>query len=880
MASQLEAGQPLHAERYALPAAVLAYPSYSELLTPEIEIQKNASTLTLLEALQADIALLRNPSDSDKIPFAAYDGTIQIHAAPKPMREVQVVYDAIMHIIDKHSQDAAPILPGEIVVMVPDLASYHPFIRTVFEAPESHLTAQLMDLQIPAHQPFLQAFLHLLRLPLGRWDSLSLLQLFAYPAFQLRHQIKADEMQLIHAWVKNGGIYWGKDSSHRNELLRRDHCDKEMVEESGHGTWEHGLGRLLDGLAMSAKLQAVDDEMPFSPLELIDTNQGEFLGSLLQLLRSLLADLKPLMDDTKLSLSDWSAYLQCLCEAYLDTTGDGAEGYQLLMEQLAAIRQADIRLHGRLFAFHSIRRQLEQCLQTETMAYRESNLQAVRFCSLLPMRAVPAKVIMLMGMGDGQFPRHDQTLSLNLLSAHPLGDYYPTQTDFDRYLFLEALLSARRYFIATYVSQQPGNPQEELPSLLLTELLSYIDKAYCLPSGILSHACYRKHPLSACDKSYFAAATPFKSYSSINYLASLARYQPQKNAPHSFLDACIPHVVDNQSAEMQTAGNDIVVELAELVAFAKNPLKAYFNKNLDIYFERQDDRRIKIEEEMLLSRLNASILLKDAVLAPTNALLKRASKNGQLPSGPFRGLESARLSGEIESLRDNLAALGVDTTQLFAIEFNARHAAAKSTEKGWQLPPLCVDVPAVGRVHIVGRLDMVSAQGLIALAEDDVKEVIKLWPLWLAFCCLIQTHALPIAESLLFAKGKKGSAKTAPLDQPKVLLSHFLAYYFKGLKSPSPLMPECVTPMLAGSFDTVRKVFQTPETDEFVTVYDACLKWLRRSSPKADVDAAMPEWQAMAKTLFVDMHKAWYPKKLTKTGDQKTGDQKTGDIDA
>src|SRR5690606_21951044 len=95
------------------------------------------------------------------------------------------------------------------------------------------------------------------------------------------------------------------------------------------------------------------------------------------------------------------------------------------------------------FPFSSIRRHLETALKEQRVCYRESHLNAIRFCSLLPMRALPAKVIVLLGLQEGAFPRREKVVNLDMLYGNSLADYCPSQIDFDRYLFLEALVSAR-----------------------------------------------------------------------------------------------------------------------------------------------------------------------------------------------------------------------------------------------------------------------------------------------------------------------------------------------------------------------------------------------------------------------------------------------------
>ena len=58
-----------------------------------------------------------------------------------------------------------------------------------------------------------------------------------------------------------------------------------------------------------------------------------------------------------------------------------------------------------LYPFASVKTHLLSLLQHRGMTYREDHLQTVRFCSLMPLRSIPAKVIALLGMQEGDFPR-------------------------------------------------------------------------------------------------------------------------------------------------------------------------------------------------------------------------------------------------------------------------------------------------------------------------------------------------------------------------------------------------------------------------------------------------------------------------------------------
>lgn len=440
---------------------------------------------SLLHAVQSDMLLLRNPSLEPITSMNPNDRSVQVHMASSPLREVQILYDNLMALIEHSQQGHDPIHPSDIIIMAPDITEYEPHIKTVFNSSESQLSCQIIDLKSPSQSPLVQGFWHLIALGQSRWDAASLMQLFEDPAFQRRHQLSAEDVFSIREWIEKAAIRWGSDASHRHEFLQQSHCQKGMVDTSSIGTWIYGLTRLLFGLAM------VSDEMNTSSLHLpvsqMDFSKSELLGKLSRLINSLQDDLKPLQDRSEVSLADWSAFLICLFKSYFAANPSDIQSvkeYDALISQIDLLREASFHISQEPFPFSSVKKHLEESIQQKSMGYRENHFHAVRFCSMIPLRAIPAKIIALIGMNEGKFPRQDNLSSLNLLAKDPRAHYCPNQSDYDRYLFLETLLSTRDHLLISYQGSTQESSKEQAPSLLVTELLSYLNKFYQINNTI------------------------------------------------------------------------------------------------------------------------------------------------------------------------------------------------------------------------------------------------------------------------------------------------------------------------------------------------------------------------------------------------------------
>jgi len=86
------------------------------------------------------------------------------------------------------------------------------------------------------------------------------------------------------------------------------------------------------------------------------------------------------------------------------------------------------------------------------------------------MRSIPFRVVCVLGMQDGSFPRCPAPPSFDLMAKQPrTGD--ESQRDDDRYLFLETLLSARDRFYVELRRQSVRDNSPRPPSVAVSELL-------------------------------------------------------------------------------------------------------------------------------------------------------------------------------------------------------------------------------------------------------------------------------------------------------------------------------------------------------------------------------------------------------------------------
>ena len=96
-------------------------------------------------------------------------------------------------------------------------------------------------------------------------------------------------------------------------------------------------------------------------------------------------------------------------------------------------------------------------------------------CTLMPMRSVPHRVVCLLGMDDGVFPRKSPRDGDDLMLADPHVGDRDARTE-DRQLLLDALLAATDQLIVTYTGNDERTNLVRPPAVPIGELLDVIDR--------------------------------------------------------------------------------------------------------------------------------------------------------------------------------------------------------------------------------------------------------------------------------------------------------------------------------------------------------------------------------------------------------------------
>ncbi len=693
---------------------------------------------TLLSYIQSDILYLRDRGKDKKTQID--DNSIQIHGCHSPMREVEILHDQLLALFEENPA----LLPKDILVMMPDIETYAPFIEAVFDTTPvkaKKIPYSIADRSLRGESALIDTFFSILELSNSRFSVNKVLAVLETEAVQRRFGLNATDLDLIRRWIKKTGIRWGMDKEDR---------ERHNVPAFEENTWKAGLNRLLLGYALPQKKDHLfQDILPFDELEGSDTL---ILGKLVSFIEKLFTCVQTLHQPRL--LPEWSDYLKDVLENFLETDNENTKA-QVIRKALN-----DLVKNGQLVNFntpisHDVI--LEYLQQTLTQKERTTHFitGSISFCAMLPMRNIPFQLICLLGMSDQAYPRPSKALSFDLIAKKPKrGDRSRRKND--RYLFLEALLSSRKYFYLSYVGHNIHDNTVMPPSVLVSELLDYINKGFTSIEPIVTH-----HPLQAFSPRYFNGSDKkLFSFSNEYCTASSILLKERCKEAKTFILNPLPE--PQPIAEWKT------IDIKYLTNFFINPTEFLLNKRLGIILQNKEDLIDENEpfkvEGLDRYQLNQTLVEKSLEGGNLQEYQAFAKADGCLPHGDIGDYVYDKMIKDIQPFVKRVKDI-IQDEKMASIAVNK----------------------TIGDMHITGRLGRLWQNNMVhyRFAKLKSKDHIKLWIHHLILNSLdekIPRHSILIGEDK--------SWKYHPVSNSEEILDMLLNdFYWQGLQEPLRFFP-------------------------------------------------------------------------------------------
>ncbi|MGZ8194105.1 MAG: exodeoxyribonuclease V subunit gamma [Methylosarcina sp.] len=575
-----------------------------------------------LQQLQNDI--LNNSVERRSL---KQDGSITIHSCHSRMREVEVLHDQLLMALE---QDATLEL-REIVVMAPDIEVYEPFISAVFHDIQ-HAVAD-RSLRLTNHA--LDAFIIFLNLSQSRFGWQSVLDLLDRPLVYSGFGLTETDLDLIKHWIRETRVRWGKSAQHKKEF---------GLPELSENTWQAALDRLLMGYAMGSDAEFIDGVMPYPEIE---GSSAQALGGLYDFLRLLFeagGDFKQAK-----TLAAWSERLFYYAEQLLPAA-DPVE-LRELYEVLAVISDDIAPMHHDDVELSVVTAWLEG-IMTERKSTTGFLRGQLTFCSMLPMRSIPFRVIALLGMNEGEFPKIERHPTFDLLSQHFRKGDRSRRAD-DRYQFLEILLSVRERLMMTFVGQSLSGNENIPPSVAVSELLDVLEQSYGV-TGLIT-----RHPLQSFSHRYYDGATELFSFSEPG-LETAKALSARSRQPLVSSEGWWQQGKESQE-ERELMD---VIELNELLGFFQHPQRHFMRRKLDLYFNGIETRAEE-REPFAIDRLEGYAIDHDCIvekLSGREVSLEKMQAQGRWLPGTIGNLEFERQRQALNPFIERIKAIQSGST--------------------------------------------------------------------------------------------------------------------------------------------------------------------------------------------------------------------------
>lgn len=712
---------------------------------------------TLLGWLQSDIAAnALRPAGRVHRPE---DRSVQVHSCHGPFRQIDVLREVLLGLL----ADDPTLEPRDILVMCPDIETYAPLITAGFGLgdvvprtggaqigsrtggaqisfgahPAHKLRVRLADRALVQTNPLLSVAAQLLTLASGRATASEVLNLAEAPPVRARFGFADDDLDAVTAWVREANIRWGFDQDHR----------RPYGVEFLHNTWRFGLDRVLAGVAMSDDSHAWLDTT--LPLDDVSSNRVELAGRFADFVARL-RDTVHQLSGTR-PLADWLAALTAGIDAIATADEDWpatqmqrefAEITETACTAPTPLRLADIRA---LLDRHLAGRPTRANFRTGTLTV----------CTMVPMRSVPHRVVCLVGLDDGVFPRLGAVDGDDALARDPVTGERDIRSE-DRQLLLDAIGAATETLVLTYTGANEYSGQPRPPAVPLAELLDTLNATTPHPVPVVT-----VHPLQPFDirnviPGELVPGQPF-TFDPSALTAARASAGLRADRPPFFTGPLPPPPPDD-------------VALDDLTRFFNDPVKGFFRAldyTLPWDVEGVSDE-MPVDIDALAEWTVGDRMLADILRGMTPAGAQQAEwRRGTLPPGQL-GWRRAL------ALRDQCALLATEAL---------RHRDADSAA-------FDVDVELGAGRRLTGTVSPVFGDRLVSVTYSklDGKHLLQSW---IPLLALAAGHPGRDWSAVCIGRPRRGTTPRAEglgrPDDPLELLADLVALYDAGRREPLPL---------------------------------------------------------------------------------------------
>lgn len=495
---------------------------------------------TLLHSIQHYLSSNEVPQESDFFSDDLLsDQSIVIQSCHSPAREVQALYNYLIMLTD---QNPGRFSSRDIVVHVTDINLYASYIRSVFDNAPYRFRYTIADESYTSSDSLSGALYAILSMDEQDLTAENVLQLLDFSC--IRNHYAISDIDAVRNAVDAANIRHGIAGSTGNDSI--------------YVSWKYGLKRIMYGICIGGGIQYGNGPESFFPLDIIEGSGaadiihfGYFADKLLYYIEK---------KKEACMLHEWAGYVSDIMHHFVfDDEKNDSEEYRMLIKQIENISNIETHFSQKV-TYPVFAKQFLPQLDSAIHEYRYS-VGGITFCSLIPMRSIPFRIVAMLGLDFDKFPRKENKTGFDLITLHPRAGDRSLKVN-DKHLFLETILSAGDYLYLSYKGQSIRDNSARPPSILLDQLIAFVE----------SHAIHRENVLKM-----MLTNQPLHNFSSL---------YGNKEGYYNYLLAQKESVNIKNTNPPETEEARII-RLNDLFSFFKDPVKFYYNKILHIYYEEQ-----------------------------------------------------------------------------------------------------------------------------------------------------------------------------------------------------------------------------------------------------------------------------------------------------
>lgn len=710
------------------------------------------------------------------------DDSIRVHVCHGPRRELEVVEAVLRQAFERDET----LMPEDVIVMAPRIDAIAADIDAVFGASSDDARAipyRIADRGAFRRSPVAESFRELLELLGGRASRSEVFDWLAREPVRERFGFDEDGVEVLCEWAERAGIRFGLDEGHRERL--------GLIRERGH-TLRGGLDRLALAHAVG-----IDEEVyeGLSAIPLPAMGDRAWLGALGDL-ESILGEASRISAVPQ-NVGDWCDWLRRLLERTIAETSANAHEHVAVRSVLVDLaRSAGEAGFDERIPFEAIRERVNDAIESAPSGQAFLS-GGVTFCELVPLRAIPFRVIAILGLCDAEFPRGGPPPDFDLIARDPRPGDRTSRSD-DRYLFLEALLSARDQLVLTVPGRDLRDGRSLPPSVVVTELVEALDRSFLLEEGTkgpdgpeagtrrasLADWLVVSHPLQAFSPRYFEAAGDPRLIGRDEdaWAGARARREALEDGSGSrrrFLDASLEPLDSADPAGSVVA----TLTLEDLIDRVLRSTREFVRNRLGIRTPRPEGAVGDLDpvdlDPLWQSTLGRTLLDHLDAGVPIEVGLTRLMANPLVPRGMPGRLSSRALQAEVESV---------------ARIARARRSGDRLADRAFELS--IEAVPGIGKALLVGRLDRLWPGGRIDVGFTRLGRAGELdsWIRHLVLCSLAEEGGNPAPRSVLVGRPEKRTSDQrvvlfGEVDQPDRQLARLFEWAWSVPQAPLPFFP-------------------------------------------------------------------------------------------